>query len=80
MPAALVQRSNFSPVNYRTEGGPSADFVVVSGRIFYAQDDLPDQPMPIHAAYQPGSHCSSAEGAKDQDIFVAEIGYLARLR
>ena len=30
MPAALVQRSNFSPVNYRTEGGPSADFVVVS--------------------------------------------------
>jgi hypothetical protein len=27
-----------------------------------------------------GSHCSSAEGTKEQDIFVAEIGYLARLR
>jgi hypothetical protein len=68
-----------SPV-YRELGRVSAgDFVVVSGRILYAEASE-NKPLPTYAVYQPGSHCSATQGSKQEDVFVTEISYLVQLR
>jgi hypothetical protein len=68
-----------SPV-YRELGQVNAgDFVVVSGRILYAEDSG-EKPLPTYAVYQAGSHCSGADGSKQEDVFVTEINYLVQLR
>jgi hypothetical protein len=68
-----------SPV-YRELGQVSAgDFVVVSGKILYAEDSG-ERPLPTYAVYQAGSHCSGADGSKQEDVFVTEINYLVQLR
>jgi hypothetical protein len=56
----------------------AGDFVVVSGKIFYAEAS--DQPLPADAVYPAGSHCSATQGSKQEDVFVTEITYLAHLR
>ena len=66
---------------YRELGRVSAgDFVVVSGRLLYAESEMPDQPLPTYAVYKAGSHCSPLEGSKQGDVFVTEVGYLVQLR
>jgi hypothetical protein len=69
-----------SPLFRELERVSAGDFIVASGRILYAAQDLSEQPLPTHAMYEPGSHCSSVEGGKKQDVFVTEIRYLARLK
>lgn len=74
---ATIQPS--SPV-YRELGQVSAgDFVVVSGKVLYAEDSG-EKPLPTYAVYQAGSHCSGADGSKQEDVFVTEINYLVQLR
>jgi len=58
----------------------AVDFVVVSGKILYAESTNPDQPLPTYAVYEPGSHCSTVDGSKKEDVFVTEIRYLVQLR
>jgi len=58
----------------------AGDFVVVSGKILYAESTNPDQPLPTYAVYQAGSHCSTLDGSKQEDVFVTEIRYLVQLR
>ena len=55
------------------------DFVVISGTIILVRDGVPDRPLPEYASYQPGTHCSSAEGGKSQDMFITDVKYLIRL-
>jgi hypothetical protein len=56
----------------------AGDFVVVSGKVM--QGDASDNKPPTYAVYRPGTHCSSAQGSKQQDVFVTEISYLVQLR
>jgi hypothetical protein len=58
----------------------AGDFVVVSGKILYAETADPDRPLPTYAVFKPGEHCSSADGANQEDVFVTEIRYLVQLR
>jgi hypothetical protein len=67
--SAAVMRGQFS----------AGDFVVVSGRILYAEAS-DNKPLPNYAVYQAGSHCSATQGSKQEDVFVTEITYLAHLR
>jgi hypothetical protein len=55
------------------------DFVAISGTIILVRDGVPDRPLPEYASYQPGAHCSSAEGGKTQDMFITDVKYLIRL-
>ncbi len=55
------------------------DFVAISGTIILVRDGVPDRPLPQYAAYQPGTHCSAAEGGKSQDMFITDVKYLVRL-
>ena len=56
----------------------AGDFVVVSGKIFYAEAS--NKPLPADAVYPAGSHCSATQGSKQEDLFVTEISYLVHLR
>ena len=58
----------------------AGDFVAVSGTILYAQREPNSQALPQYALYQPGTHCSASDGARDQDVFVTEVRYLVQLR
>lgn len=58
----------------------SGDFVIVSGKILYAESTNTDQPLPTYAVYQAGSHCSASAEGKQSDVFVTEINYLVQLR
>ena len=57
----------------------AGDFVLVSGKIIQAEAS-DNKPLPSYAVYRPGTHCSTAQGSKQQDVFVTEISYLVRLR
>ena len=66
---------------YRELGNVNAgDFVVISGKILYAESVDEKAPLPTYAVYQPGSHCSAVEGSKNEDVFVTEINYLVQLQ
>lgn len=69
-----------SPMARELEKLASNDFVVISGRLIYATQTLPDQPQPIHALYEPGAYCSTLEAGKTEEVLVADITYLAALR
>jgi hypothetical protein len=69
-----------SPLSRELEKVSTGEFVVVSGRILYADQAPTDQPQPIHTIYQAGSYCTSLEGGKTQDVFVTEIRYFVRLQ
>lgn len=69
-----------SPIYRELEHVKAGDFVVVSGRLAYASEQPPGQPLPEYAVYRAGSYCSTAQGGSSQDVFVTEIGYLARLQ
>ena len=58
----------------------AGDFVTISGKILYAEDEGDDKPLPEYALYQPGKHCTEADGAKTQDVFVTELNNLAVLK
>ena len=58
----------------------SGDFVVVSGRILYAQNFNPNQPLPTYALFEAGSYCSAVEGGAQEDVFVTEVNYLVGIR
>jgi len=58
----------------------AGDFVTISGKILYAEDEGYDKPLPEYALYQPGKHCTEADGAKTQDVFVTELNNLAVLK
>jgi hypothetical protein len=58
----------------------AGDFVVISGRIPYAEPVGPNQPLPSYGMYEAGTHCSKVEGDKIQDVFVTDISYLVQLR
>jgi len=68
-----------SPLYRELSSVSAGDFVVVSGKILYAEA-ASDQPLPTYATYQAGSHCSSTEGSKQEDVFVTNITYLVQLR
>ena len=57
----------------------AGDFVLVSGKIIQAEAS-DNKPLPSYAVSRPGSHCSRAQGSKQQEVFVTEISYLVRLR
>ena len=58
----------------------SGDFVTISGTILYAQTSASTSPLPQYALYEPNKHCSAADGAKQEDVFVTELTNLAALR
>jgi predicted nucleic acid-binding Zn-ribbon protein len=58
----------------------AGDFVTISGKILYAEGEGDDKPLPEYALYQPGKHCTEADGAKTQDVFVTELMNLAVLK
>ena len=58
----------------------AGDFVTVSGKIYYAEETETNKPTPQYALYQPGKHCTEADGAKSQDVFVTELSNLALLK
>lgn len=68
-----------SPIYRELEKINSGDFIVVSGKIVYAESNE-DKPLPTYAVYQAGSHCSATEGSKQEDVFVTDINYLVQLR
>ena len=69
-----------SPMVRELEKVGAGDFIVISGKILYAAEASANEPTPIRAIYQAGSHCSTIEGAKTEDVFVSQITYLARLK
>jgi len=71
---------NVSPIYRELARVSAGDFVVVSGKVLYAETANADQALPTYAVYRPGQHCSSSEGAKQEDVFVTEIRYLIQLR
>ena len=80
-PSKIRATISVSSPLYRELARVSAgDFVVVSGKILYAETADPDRPLPTYAVFKPGEHCSSADGAKQADVFVTEIRYLVQLR
>jgi len=68
-----------SPLNRELGLVNAGDFVVVSGKIPYAEASE-DIPMPTSAVYRAGSHCSATQGSKQEDVFLTEISYLVQLR
>lgn len=58
----------------------TGDFVTISGTILYAQAVDPNTVLPDYAVYEPKNHCSSADGAQDEDVFVTQLNMLAMLR
>jgi hypothetical protein len=68
-----------SPLYRELSSVSAGDFVVVSGKILYAEAPS-NQPLPTYATYQAGSHCSATEGSKQEDVFVTNITYLVQLR
>lgn len=58
----------------------AGDFVVVSGKLLYAEVTETDQLSLSRAIYQAGSHCSAASEGKQLDVFVTDINYLVQLR
>jgi hypothetical protein len=69
-----------SPLYRELSKVSAGDFVVISGKILYAQSADPNQPLPTYAVYQAGSHCSAISESKQEDVFVTEINYLVQLR
>jgi hypothetical protein len=69
-----------SPIARELEKVGDGDFVVISGKVLYAAQGSPDETGPIRTVYEPGTNCSSAAGAKTEDVFVSQITYLARLK
>jgi hypothetical protein len=72
--------STGSPLYRELSQLSAGDFVVVSGKILYAASASFTQPSPTYAVYQAGSHCSTVEESKQEDVFVTEVDYLARLQ
>lgn len=68
-----------SPIYRELEKINSGDFVVVSGKIVYAESNE-DKPLPTYAVYQAGSHCSATQSSKQEDVFVTDVNYLVQLR
>jgi hypothetical protein len=73
IPADSLMYRELSRVN-------AGDFVTISGTVLYAQAVDLDTPLPDYAVYEPKKHCSSADGAKDEDVFVTQLSTLAVLR
>jgi len=58
----------------------SGDFVTISGTILYAQAMSSSSVLPQYSLYEPNKHCSTIDGAKEEDVFVTEITNIAILR
>lgn len=72
--------STASPLYRELARVSAGDFVIVSGKLLYAEAANADEALPTYAVYRPGQHCSSTDGAKQEDVFVTDIRYLVQLR